>query len=311
MSLNWLHREETAKPVASQLTHPKPDGSATTGSNYRQDVTTHRARRHRPRGSQVVGLIGDAHRAAGDAGAAARAFDESLSIMAASGHDEGSAAAKARARLVDTLLEAGDADRALRTVEGMLSYARNVHITEYATTLCCLEKVVTALAARGRAHLAVHAAETLLEVRCQVPGLYLVSSSCRQGMMRTLSAHSACCCGSVHRAEEFRSRALQARVNAFGDTNVATALPRRVLASALLDSTGASRHTLAAMQAYLASEALQASLHKLKVEVELYRNIPRWAFWGHVSENFGVHLLLSHSINHSLPRHHLVFQLAG
>ena len=73
---------------------------------------------------QVAALTADAHRAAGNLRAAVQCYEQSLATLATSGHDEGSAASKTRARLVDTLLEGGDAERALAVVEGMLSYAR-------------------------------------------------------------------------------------------------------------------------------------------------------------------------------------------
>ena len=74
---------------------------------------------------------------------------------------------------------------------------------------------------------------------------------------------------------------------AFGDASVSTGLPRRVLASALLDATGASRHAMAALQAYLAAQAFSNSVQKLGTEVESLRAIPSWAFWRTRPDNLG------------------------
>lgn len=114
---------------------------------------------------QAVSVVGDGHRAAGNLAAAIKSYEDSLSILAASGHDEGSAAARTRGHLADSHLEDSQPERALAVVEGMLSYARNVHISEHNAAMGCLERTVAALAARGHAARAAPAAQAMLEVR--------------------------------------------------------------------------------------------------------------------------------------------------
>lgn len=71
-----------------------------------------------------------------------------------------------------TLLDTGNESRALTMVESMLEYAQNVHIPEHASTMTCLEKVVSALQVKKGAFKARHAAETMLAV-CLPPFCFL------------------------------------------------------------------------------------------------------------------------------------------
>lgn len=120
-----------------------------------------------------MSALADAQSAAGDKRGAIKTFERSLDTLAASGHDSGSVASKVRTRLVATLLDCGLANAALKAVQGMLAYARNVHITEHDVTMKCLEGVVAALIERGQADKALDAAKTLHEVWLLPPYLYV------------------------------------------------------------------------------------------------------------------------------------------
>jgi hypothetical protein len=133
---------------------------------------------------QAVSVIGDAHRAAGSSKAAVKAYDDSLTILATSGHDNGSIASHVRARLAEALLDTGNESRALTVVESMLDYAQNVHIAEHGSTMAALEKVVSALHAKKGAFKARHAAEIMLAVRAPSIG----RDDCMQELFNPLHA---------------------------------------------------------------------------------------------------------------------------
>jgi hypothetical protein len=77
-------------------------------------------------------------------------------------------------------------------------------------------------------------------------------------------------------------------VREFGECDVRTALPRRLLATVLLDANDVVHHRAAMHHARTAVASLSASIDELLKEVDVYKDVPKWAFWRKVPENYGV-----------------------